>query len=146
MHLYVATRGIKQDVDRWVKNMESQHFPHKVRKNVHDTKEPITDVHVQLSMRPVQFWEIVFPESSRDVILNTLWRGERPKTEGHFGNMATMKYKKIMPILRRCLGKEVCPIPSDYVKTHALMVHTKNIEFLGVGVKEDAKINGVEML
>ena len=145
----MITRGIKHDVDRFITEMAAKYLPHRVRLNPNDKKEKIKDVNVQLAVRPVQFWEIVFPETSKEIVLNTLWpqvATDQGKTEGHFGNIATMKYKKYLGIVRRFLGKDVKPIPEDYKRTIELPVYKRNIEFLGIGVKDDAKINGVETL
>jgi len=142
MHLYLITRGIKHDVDRFVKEMTSKYLPYTWRDP--KTKKLEKGV-VQVAMRPVQFWEVVFPKEHRDVILNTLWPQTRKEVcKGHFGNIATQKFKWILARIRKLIGiKEIDP---NYKNVPCLALWKNNIEFIGVGEKEDVVIDGVEML
>lgn len=60
----MITRGIKNEVDRWVEHMSSQYFSYGTGQ-------------VQLSMRPIQFWEVVFPKESLNEVLKLInWPGK----------------------------------------------------------------------
>lgn len=143
MHLYLITRGIKHDVDRFIREMTSKYVPYKFYNK--DTGK-IEMGGVQVAMRPVQFWEVIFPEETRDTILNTLWPQDRKEVcKGHFGNIATRKFKWILDRIRKLLGAE--PIPEDYKNVTHLPLYMHNVEFIGVGIKKDARNkDGIERL
>lgn len=148
-HLYLMTRGAKDDVDKFVRDLQSKYCEHDIRDHK-DLSKPIEKRIVSVVMRPLQMWEVIVPKGSRDKLLTTLWpKGSREvdgiKT-GHFGNLASVKFQKVLPILRRILGKDVYKIPEDYNKETWLPCWVQNIEFMGIGLKEDDIVNGVEML
>ena len=86
MHLVVGIRGIKGAVDNFVNDMSAKFLDTKM-KSKFNVDEPLKPCKVQIAMRPVTLWEIVFPESSKDVVLNTLWPKEAEIKDGHFGNI-----------------------------------------------------------
>jgi len=59
MHLVLMTRGIHHMVEQWKDLMQAQRFAWK-RKNLDTGKEELTIV--QGALRPIQFWEYIFPE------------------------------------------------------------------------------------
>ena len=63
MHLYVMTRGQLDFTNRWANNLTAKYYPYKFDKD----KRPGM---VQLALRPMQFWEIVFPEPYLDQVLS----------------------------------------------------------------------------
>lgn len=62
MHLYFITRGIKHERDRWVREMQSQFFPYEMKDLVTGQTKAMM---AQGALRPVEFWEYVFPETSK---------------------------------------------------------------------------------
>ena len=64
MHLSLITRGIESEVRKWREHMSSQYLTW-------------GKTGVQLAVRPIQLWELVFPEEHLPVILKTLnWQGK----------------------------------------------------------------------
>ena len=132
MHLYCITRGIKQDVDRFISNLEAQYFPYNVRLPGSDE---IQKAAVQLSMRPIQLWEIVFPKEHLDEV-RTLMKGvesierlNRPIEEA---------------MLRKAVGAK--KLPKTYTPVPGRIIHKQNVEIKEIGYKEDEIKDGVERL
>src|SRR3990167_10222030 len=67
MHLYIATRGQKQLVENFMSNLSAMSLPYKA--SPHDKGN---SSFLQLGVRPLQLWEIAFPEDQLDVVLTTL--------------------------------------------------------------------------
>ena len=73
MHLYMLTRGIKPKVDDYINDLLAQYFPYGTDKRW-----------VQLSVRPIQLWEVVFPKDCLHDVLQTVlpipaWKDWKPK-------------------------------------------------------------------
>ncbi len=66
MHLMFLTRGIISMEEEWKAILRAQRFPFK-RKNLETGKEELS--FVQGALRPIQFWEYVFPDESLNDIL-----------------------------------------------------------------------------
>ena len=82
MHLILLTRGIQRQTREWESLLSSQRFAWK-RKNVKTGKEEIEAV--QGALRPIQFWEYVFPEESlKDILIgmNIFGPIDRPEIKG----------------------------------------------------------------
>mgnify|MGYP001592748804 CR=1 FL=1 len=65
MHLYIATRGQKGKVDDFISDLQAQYFPY--RYSPHDPMG-----FLQLGVRPLQLWELAFPEEHLQEVLATL--------------------------------------------------------------------------
>lgn len=60
----MMTRGIHNEVERWREHMSSQYFRYGAG-------------FVQLAMRPIQFWEVVFPKEALPQVLKLInWPGK----------------------------------------------------------------------
>ena len=64
MHLYIATRGIKDRVDRLINDLAARYYPYKAGEVA---GKPVIGS-MQLSVRPLQFWELVFPEEALEEV------------------------------------------------------------------------------
>ena len=104
MHTYLLTRGIKHEVDQFITELQGKYLPFKWR-NVNDKDSKIQDTMVQLGVRPIQLWELVYPEESRDVIMMTLFKQPAKKGERTAG---MTQHKKHLPRLgkqrKQCLS------------------------------------------
>ena len=125
MHLYMMTRGIKHSVDQFITELQGKYLPFKWRKDG-DTK--LEDYHVQLAVRPIQLWELVFPEECKDIILSTCLGGADRAGLQH------PKHAKYIWALRKALG--VDPIP-EYDKTKMMPITRPQAEVIGIGIKKD---------
>ena len=63
MHLYLLTRGIKHCVDRYISDLSAQYFPY---------GDPKDKLAVQLAVRPLQIWEIVFAKQNLPEVVKTV--------------------------------------------------------------------------
>jgi len=126
MHLYCISRGIKQDVDRFIKELECQYLPFKYR----------GFDFIQMSVRPVQLWEMVFPKELKDLMINTIIRGNPPEHETMF------KYP--LAVLRKLLNAKKV---EDTTHKKRLAVYHENVQVLPIGIREDVMHEeGHEML
>lgn len=121
MHLYLLTRGIKHDVDRWVNEMSAQYM-HWVKTH-NGQKAPFN---LQLSMRPIQLWEIVVPQNYMQVLLNTC----QPESPDKW------QFKPVMAALRKTLGAEKIPEWDKNGQKFPVFSKT-NVATYAVGIKED---------
>ena len=128
MHLYLATRGVKHEVDQFITELQGKYLPFKWRDlNKPDSK--LEDCHVQLGVRPIQLWEIVFPEEQRDVVLATILQSKKGEPEKTW-------HKKFIWAIRKILGSSVMPIP-EYNNDKKMPIRCQGIELVGIGVKSD---------
>ena len=63
MHLYMLTRGKGNFVRRFIEDLETIFLPYKLNGIDHN---------LQLIARPVQLWEIAFPEGSKDDVISMI--------------------------------------------------------------------------
>ena len=56
MHFFMATRGVKDVVDRYINDLLAVYF------RWSETQRYKNDKVLQLQMRPIQLWDVVFPE------------------------------------------------------------------------------------
>jgi len=117
MHLYCLTRGIKHDVDRFINDLQAQYFkmPNYAKGNI-----------VQMGVRPIQFWEMVFPKDELDVVLPTVIHG------GHKFNVWE---EFLMKRLRAMLKAKKIPVFDE--NSPRRMIYHQNVECTGIGIKDD---------
>lgn len=123
MHLFLALRGIKHDMDRFITQLQGVYLPFKHKGE---------DKFVQTAVRPIRFYEIVFPEEFKDVMLTTcLGTGKK-------GEPQHKRHKKFVWMIRRMLGKGVEKIP-DYKTDKCLPCKevARSMEMIGIGIKKD---------
>ena len=119
------TRGQKECVDNFIKQLEAQYLPLKAdKRDIKDSGDGL----VQLGVRPIQLWEIVFPKEMKDIVLNSIFEGE----DGH---TQQKKHKKFVSMIRKVLG--IQPMPKEYDKTKKFITRGDHIEKIGIGIKED---------
>ncbi len=123
MHLYVLSRGIKHDVDRVINELSAKYMPMKLEGK---------DVLVQVAVRPIQLWEIVFPEEQLQSMLNTLEPMNWKRTSAK------------LTALRMALNAQ--KVPKADMKTPSLPIYRGNVELNLLGMKKDKYQDGMERL
>ena len=108
MHLYTLTRGIKHCVDQYVNDCQAQFFKYGAGM-------------LQLSMRPIQLWEIVFPQEHLKEVLGTVCNGDYNK-----------KYEKLWKAMRLMLGAKKLP-KFDYKKLPKRIIRKENVAVYPIG-------------
>ena len=128
----MITRGIKNDVDAFINDLQAQYFPF-------DEKNKIA---AQFAVRPVQFWEMVFPEGSLPEVLKMLEYHKKERSE---------VIDKIAWI-RRALKAEKIP-DLDLSKVPKKQLRHKNLATYFIGIRKELhkfpkghKFEGLEML
>lgn len=136
MHLYVVARGQYRWLWDWVANLSARYYPY----NTAEGKKG-----VQLSVRPFQLFEIVFPEPVLKEVLSIVQPYDGGNTRRHGGLSLTGNIYKQLLGLSRFAGLKPIPV----VKANP-MVETVNphgyVGVTGIGLKKDIYYKGIEML
>ncbi|MHA1353750.1 MAG: hypothetical protein ACTSR1_01060 [Candidatus Heimdallarchaeota archaeon] len=94
---------------------------------------------VQVAVRPIQLWEIVFPKEYKDLMLRSILENNQGKTQHK-------KHQKYITILRKILGIKKIP-KYDGESIERLPLYLNNVEKIGIGIKEDKNLpDGTEGL
>jgi len=130
MHLYITTRGIKHDVDRFINDLQAQYMPWKR----HDAEWKL-----QLSVRPIQLWELVVPEDTMPILINTFWPdGAHTKMRKEIALQ--------MKALQIAIGAKKIP-KFDVNDKRAMMLYKQNVAIYPIGVRHDKRDeNGNEII
>ena len=136
MHLYIATKGIKKEVDDFIMQLQGKYLPIQWRAKKED---PMQNSYVQLSVRPVQLWEIGYPEPAHDVVCNTIL-GKFKDYKGVEGNngIVPCEHKwinKFIWFFRKCLHLD--PVPEWKEEVGQMPICKQAIMVVGLGTKKD---------
>ena len=135
------TRGIKKEVDDFIRQLQGKWYEHKWLptgwKGSEEERAIEEKRHVQVQVRPIQLWEIVYPESSRDLMLTTILGRKQQNVTQH------KKHNKWIWALRKMLG--IKPV-GEYNGDFQSPIVKEHIEVIGVGEKEDYYVDGYEQL
>lgn len=148
--IFFVTRGHKDHVDKFVRNMRSQYFPMKFKKKVKDENGKEMDVEVVETidgqLRPYQLWGFVCPEEFVQPICNNLgipteekWFDQKPE-KGGTSFMSGFGAKGFLEAMRLGLGAKKLP-PLDMSKgIWHNPIYRKHMNVLGVGWRSDKEI------
>ena len=128
MHLIFATDGIKKEVDDTINQLQGVYLPFEIKEEG-TAGLPKGKCSVQLQVRPVQLWDVIFPREHKDLILSTIV-GQHPK-------MNTEKFKVnsfLGKMVQKKLGLQ--PIP-EYDLTKRLPQCFRHTNVIPIGIKED---------
>ncbi len=130
MNLFTFSRGLKQNVDRAINDLQAQYF------EMHHEKEK-DPIHAQFQVRPWQMWEFAFPAKHLNTVLATISYRENKFYHGQ---------ERYFNMLRKILKLKEIP-KLDYAKTPRRAIMNKGIGWHHIGIKEDKfSENGTEML
>lgn len=127
MHLYVIARGAIDKIERWKADLTAQYLPMKLPGG--------KEGRLQMTIRPVEFLEIIFPEEQLDEALRIV----RP-----LENLENVRFKRVISFLRRYLKLDpVPPYSTDGVLKGPdftfYRVLKKDVAVIGIGVKKDPR-------
>lgn len=127
MHVYCVTRGIKNAVDNFFTLLQGVFLPWPFRPP--GAKEIIPTTKVQVQVRPIQLWEIVYPAEFHDVMCTTLFSDGGGKPNHSWQD-------KFVFMIRKMLKLE--PV-GDYKKDLWLPCRgaQKDFECVAIGMKPD---------
>ena len=141
MHLYLATKGIKKDVDDFINQLTGKWLPFKWRVKKEDKME---DTFIQLSVRPIQLWEIGFPKDQKDIICTTILGMDGGKIRGNDGVKPT-EYKFFNWLTKKMSTLFGLKPIGDYNTSQVLPLHRGAVAVIGLGLKDDYMMEtGVE--
>ena len=129
MHLFVGMRGIKQHQDRLISDLEAQYYTIPMKRNATNV---IETHNVQMGVRPIQLYELVFPKEHLQEVMRTLElkEGFFMKSQGHL--------EKWLAVIRKLLRAKPCP-PIEPGKKR-LTYTTAFTHVVPIGIKEDVDI------
>ena len=149
MHLFIGTRGISQNFEMWKKFMETQMFWFRQKPILKDDKGnflknpdgtyqygPEGMVKVQGALRPIQFFEYVFPQESLQEVLammncQSYYKNLRPEMQPIAWTMRKLLHAKKIPDMGEEFSKkERWQITDKFVPMDGMAVYP-------IGIKED---------
>lgn len=128
------TRGIKHDVDRFITELQGKYMPYDF--NGEKTL-------VQLAVRPIQLWELVFPEPTLNTVCKTLFDDTTTRNGMLTYHKRNQKY---LWALRKALNSENIPNSTLFSTALPMPIYKNNIEIAGIGIKKDEYKDGTECL
>lgn len=143
MHLDFITVGPNFEVERTMNELSAKYLPFKfmgVDENKKFKEGTEQNYAAQIIVREIRFWEAIFPEEHKDLVLSTVL-GKSPLPD-LFGD-AQKKYEKYLWALRKALKLDKIP---DYNADFVMPLHKGGTHFVGIGVKSDRRKEGKEML
>jgi hypothetical protein len=140
MHLYIALKGVKMEVDQFITELQGKYLPIKWREKKED---PFVDANIQLGVRPIQLYEIGYPKEHHDLVCATIL-GDNKGVFGNDGKKGTEHkwVQKFIYFFRKLLHLD--PIP-EYKLDRFMPLRKQHITIIGLGTKQDYIMpNGVE--
>lgn len=145
MHLIILTRGKKPLVERFIDELQRIMLPMWMRvPNLENIEKAPSDVintsgalsdkmmnMVQVAVRPVQLWEVVFPKEHEDLMCASLFDKSRGQTHSKW-------LIKWFNLFRKLLHLK--PINWDYRESPKIDLPHQFVEVIGIGKKEDREI------
>jgi len=119
MHLYIITRGIKHDSDRFIDELRCKYLPYKF----HDGKDKLIDCSTQIGVRPIMLYEVVFPEAHKDLVMASILDPVQHK-----------RHNKFIFAIRKILGVQKV---GEYKTDRKMPVYKENVEVNAIGIKTD---------
>lgn len=124
MHLIFALRGTHHRVKNFIEQLAGKFVPFRYP----GANGKLEDKWVQLNVQPMQLYSVVFPESSKDVVLATiLGPTGKPRDYGGLVNSG-------IRWMRRLLGLKEIP---EYNPNHVMPIDGDHIDRFGIGIKDD---------
>jgi len=126
------TRGVKKEVDNFIWQLMGKWFPYRHK------KEAPADQMIQVQVRPIQLWEIVFPREGKDVVLTTCLGKEKAdgSYEGYGKGKSTQhkKHDKFVWALRKAIGANKI---GKWEGGQMMPIDRGSVETIGIGLKDD---------
>lgn len=119
------TRGIVQEVDRFITDLSTRYLPFK-KYNPETGK--LENSWLQLRVSPIQLWDVSYPIEHRDVVHNTIFKGDGEPINAHL--------KKFVWGARKAMGLQKLELPKEKLPNMP-MWQPDHIEVIGIGVKDD---------
>ena len=127
MHLYLLARANYPRLERWINDLLARYYPYEYDKGKMGS--------LQLSVRPIQMFEIVFPEPQYKEILETI---------NPYGSRMAEIFKGRLNLLRRALKLEPV-LKEEEINANDKMVR-HSVDVAAIGIKKDNFLKGIEQI
>ena len=128
MHLYVLARGQADRLKRWVNDCLARYYTLKYGED--KDGKPLMGK-VQLSMRPIQLYEIVFPEEHLEAVCSAL------QPYGGYGFNEGVKGKLKKMIVKLLKLDPIPQVPPDIKDLQNNPLYRDFVDCMGIGIKKD---------
>lgn len=148
MHLYVVARGQIDRLRRWENELSSKYFPYMIsagRRDNTNTKWLVPPQYgmLQLAIRPVQLYEIVFPEEALTDVLKIIQPyggyGISPKMIKFFRKLLKMGKIELKDIPKVEPDMGVLDKDGNFIPPRTFS-YRDFVDVMGIGIKEDKKV------
>ena len=127
VHALISARGMPDWLNRWEGDCRARYIPVKLPKGM-GKKQGLLEV----SLRPVRIYDLVFPEEQYDNVMSMLYPNE-PKGLG-----------TIMTMVRKALGFSK---PKKWITKKGIKIPRWNVTVTLLGVKKDKRDkDGIELI
>jgi len=131
MHIAFIPYGARTEVERFMRDVESQKFQLKLWNNKGEEKH--VWVNGQIRELPFGVKEIVFPREYKDIVMSTLLTHTAPNRQrNHYA------YKPIIALLRKGLKLEA--FTSEYDKSQRLLWDMEYVSIIPLGIRKDVDL------
>lgn len=126
MHIAFIPYGARSEVERMLRDMESQKMQMRMTKS--GEKDMSVWINGQVRLLPFGVMEYVFPREYKDVIIHTLSDNTKPNRYG------VPQFLNLM--FRKALNLK--PLPKEYSKETKMLWITENVSIMPLGIREDS--------
>ena len=132
MHFTFVAYGARQEVERLLRDMESQKM--KLRLIKEGEKDKHLYINGQVRLLPFGVMEYVFPREYRDIVINTMCNNTSPN---RYSIPAAFK-----AILRKALKLE--PLPKMKPESEKFLWCIEHVSILPIGIRKDWNLKEVK--
>lgn len=123
--VYFMTRGHKTWIDQWITELQGKYLPYE-----YNGQKGM----LQIILRPIQLWEVAFPEEHRDIVYNSIFNKDL-----NFGlHQSDWKGKIALSFLRKSLNAK--KIKKWDITKQWMPLTRQGMSVIGIGERQD-KIN-----
>lgn len=131
MHFAFIPYGARTEVERFLRDVESQKFQLKLSKK--GEKDKHVWVTGQIRELPFGVKEIVFPREYKDMVVATMTKNTAPnRQKEHYA------YKPIMSMLRK--GLRLKSLPREFNQDNKFIWDLEHVSIMPLGIREDSDL------
>ena len=129
MHLVFCASGIQHDLELFEKFMQTRSL------NLpfidHNDGDKEKNIVIQSQLRPINFYDFIFPKGELDMVLNSLQIGTDPDIVSANASLP----KAVITMLQKALKLKTIPNPD--ISKGAFPLYKNNVRLVGIGIRDD---------
>jgi len=133
MHFAFIPYGARAEVERLMRDIESQKFQLKLWKK--DEKDKAVWITGQVRELPFGVKEIVFPREYRDVVISTMTNNTAPNRLAYERSKV---YRMVKAGFRKIMGLK--PMPKNFSTEAKLLWDLEYVSIIPLGIREDSDL------